>query len=73
MNSAKIVLNIPRDLPSSSYTLEVSAKDASKKVVFTNSTSLMYMEKGMSIYIQTDKAIYKPGQKGMNDNAHNIR
>uniref|UniRef100_A0A8C3K5J9 CD109 antigen n=1 Tax=Calidris pygmaea TaxID=425635 RepID=A0A8C3K5J9_9CHAR len=33
--------------------------------VFSNRTSLMYMSKSISVFIQTDKSMYKPGQDVM--------
>lgn len=32
---------------------------------FTNTTELEYVHKSYSVFIQTDKAIYKPGHKVM--------
>ena len=32
-------------------------------LIFVNSTSLQYVHKSYSVFIQTDKAVYKPGQK----------
>ena len=29
---------------------------------FTNTTALQYVQKSLSVFIQTDKAIYKPGE-----------
>ncbi|XP_045202749.2 CD109 antigen-like [Mercenaria mercenaria] len=62
MNS-NLVLNLPWDLQNSAYRLEVNAEDRDGMTLFKNSTDLNYMQKGMSVFIQTDKAIYKPGQK----------
>ena len=33
-------------------------------VEFSESRYIRFMEKGFTIYIQTDKAVYKPGQNG---------
>jgi len=33
-------------------------------LTFYNVSYLTFREKGMSIYVQMDKGIYKPGQKG---------
>ncbi|PKK33140.1 CD109 molecule, partial [Columba livia] len=33
--------------------------------IFSNRTSLMYMSKSISVFIQTDKSMYKPGQDVM--------
>ncbi|NXI47362.1 CD109 protein, partial [Galbula dea] len=35
---------------------------AGGQLVFSNRTSLMYMAKSISVFIQTDKSLYKPGQ-----------
>ncbi|KAL4229795.1 hypothetical protein ACF0H5_010186 [Mactra antiquata] len=45
------------------YNLEITATSMEDdSLLFKNSTSLRYMEKHISIFIQTDKAMYKPGQ-----------
>ncbi|KAJ9580500.1 hypothetical protein L9F63_024322, partial [Diploptera punctata] len=51
--------NIP-DLGPGSYNLTVRGIDG---LLFINSTTLDYVQKSYSIFIQTDKAMYKPGQK----------
>ncbi|KAL5008096.1 hypothetical protein ScPMuIL_013677 [Solemya velum] len=52
-------LQVPADLTSGDYTLSVVG---SRGLTFSNSTSITYESKSMSVFIQTDKAIYKPGQ-----------
>ncbi|KAL5016385.1 hypothetical protein ScPMuIL_005974 [Solemya velum] len=52
-------LQVPIDLTSGDYTLSVVG---SRGLTFSNSTSITYESKSMSVFIQTDKAIYKPGQ-----------
>ncbi|ESO03844.1 hypothetical protein HELRODRAFT_191784 [Helobdella robusta] len=60
-NVAKVLtLQIPNVLPDSSYTFFVSA---SQGVNFSNSSQLAVNRKVHSIFIQTDKVLYKPGQK----------
>lgn len=59
---------MPRNLQNAAHTLDVSAQDIDGALIFKNSTSLRYLEKGFSIFIQSDKAIYKPGQKGILSN-----
>ncbi|XP_071088378.1 CD109 antigen-like [Haliotis cracherodii] len=54
-----ITLKVPRNLKSGSYKLRVSGNGG---LAFKNETTLRYSGKGMSIFIQTDKAMYKPGQ-----------
>ena len=61
--SVKIDLQLPVDMPDDIYTLELSGYDGNTKT-FENTTSLQFMNKGFSIFIQTDKAMYKPGQNG---------
>ena len=43
------------------YTLSVNGTGGTN---FSETKYVRFMEKGFSIYIQTDKAVYKPGQKG---------
>ncbi|XP_052795598.1 CD109 antigen-like isoform X2 [Mya arenaria] len=58
---AKLVLSLPVSLPDGEYTMTLTGNSGDLEL-FRNSSSLQYMEKGFSIFIQTDKAIYKPGQ-----------
>ena len=53
---------IPINLVQSSYTLVVSGTGGG--VSFFNSTSVDVQTKSLSCFIQTDKATYKPGQRG---------
>lgn len=46
------------DISSGSYLLTVRGSGG---INFENSTELEYMHKSYSVFIQTDKAIYKPG------------
>lgn len=62
-SSFSMKLQIPSSLASAQYYLEVKGK-VGKEVLFENSTRLTYLNKGMSVFVQTDKAIYKPGQLG---------
>jgi CD109 antigen len=48
------------DLGQGTYNVSVSGTGG---VRFTNTTALEYVHKSLSVFIQTDKAIYKPGQK----------
>lgn len=57
-----VVLKVPDNLHSGSYEIEVTGSGG---LVFTNKTGLSYQSKGISIFIQTDKAMYKPGQTGI--------
>ncbi|XP_049951328.1 CD109 antigen-like isoform X5 [Schistocerca serialis cubense] len=50
------------DLGSGIYKLIVKGE---KGLVFENSTNVDYIHKSYSVFIQTDKAIYKPGHKVM--------
>lgn len=50
--------DIPNNLKSDSYTLET---EGLKGITFKNSTNLVYKARDPKVYIQTDKAIYKPG------------
>ncbi|KAL5016374.1 hypothetical protein ScPMuIL_005963 [Solemya velum] len=52
-------LKVPADLTSGGYTLSITGSGG---LIFTNSTSITYESKSMSVFIQTDKAMYKPGQ-----------
>ncbi|KAL5015784.1 hypothetical protein ScPMuIL_005373 [Solemya velum] len=52
-------LKVPDNLTSGDYTLSVTG---SRGLTFFNSTSITFESKSMSVLIQTDKAIYKPGQ-----------
>ncbi|XP_048243523.1 CD109 antigen-like isoform X6 [Haliotis rufescens] len=54
-----ITIKVPKDLKSGSYKLKVTGSGG---LTFSNETTLTYNHKSMSIFIQTDKAMYKPGQ-----------
>lgn len=58
---------IPHGVASSSfynyYQLSVNGTGGAD---FSELRYIRFMEKGFTIYIQTDKAIYKPGQNGKN-------
>ncbi|RMC13369.1 hypothetical protein DUI87_10904 [Hirundo rustica rustica] len=52
---------LPLNSPSGNYELLVEGR-ADGRRIFSNRTSLMYMPKSSSVFIQTDKSMYKPGQ-----------
>lgn len=52
---------VPDSLGLGSYSLAVHGTHGLK---FSNETDLYYQSKSVSIFIQTDKAMYKPGQTG---------
>ncbi|XP_067663894.1 CD109 antigen-like isoform X3 [Haliotis asinina] len=54
-----ITIKVPTDLGSGSYKLKVTGSGG---LTFSNETTLTFNHKSMSILIQTDKAMYKPGQ-----------
>ncbi|BFZ14930.1 hypothetical protein BsWGS_17968 [Bradybaena similaris] len=53
-----LTVKMPSDLTDGSYTLKI---DGSGGLTFTNSTNLAFSSKQTSVFVQTDKAIYKPG------------
>lgn len=55
---------MPDNLGPGAYKLKVQGTHGLK---FTNEADLDYEAKSVSIFIQTDKAIYKPGQKGISN------
>ncbi|XP_072711400.1 CD109 antigen [Ciconia boyciana] len=55
---------LPLNSASGNYELLVEGH-ADGRRIFSNRTSLMYMSKSISVFIQTDKAMYKPGQDVM--------
>uniref|UniRef100_A0A8U7NXK2 CD109 molecule n=1 Tax=Corvus moneduloides TaxID=1196302 RepID=A0A8U7NXK2_CORMO len=52
---------LPLNSASGNYELLVEGH-ADGRRIFSNRTSLMYMSKSSSVFIQTDKSMYKPGQ-----------
>ncbi|TRZ24746.1 hypothetical protein HGM15179_002448 [Zosterops borbonicus] len=52
---------LPLNSPSGNYELLVEGR-ADGQHIFSNRTSLMYTSKTTSVFIQTDKTVYKPGQ-----------
>lgn len=61
-SSKEIALQVPYGVASTTvtYTLSVNGTGGTN---FSETKYVRFMEKGFSIYIQTDKAVYKPGQK----------
>ncbi|KFP91429.1 CD109 antigen, partial [Apaloderma vittatum] len=55
---------LPLNSASGNYELLVEGH-ADGRRIFSNRTSLMYMAKSISVFIQTDKSMYKPGQDVM--------
>uniref|UniRef100_A0A8C0BPM9 CD109 antigen n=1 Tax=Buteo japonicus TaxID=224669 RepID=A0A8C0BPM9_9AVES len=56
--------SLPLNSASGNYELLVEGH-ADGRRIFSNRTSLMYMSKSISVFIQTDKSMYKPGQDVM--------
>ncbi|NWT63660.1 CD109 protein, partial [Prunella himalayana] len=56
-----LVLELPLNSASGNYELLVEGR-AGGRHIFSNRTSLMFMSKSTSVFIQTDKSMYKPGQ-----------
>ena len=54
-------IKIPDEVPENQYTLFVSGRDG---VEFNQNYSVSVSKKTLSLFIQTDKAMYKPGQTG---------
>ena len=52
---------LPRSLNSGGYELRVRGTGG---LTFTNKTRITFNSKAKSVLVQTDKAMYKPGQKG---------
>ncbi|KFP85866.1 CD109 antigen, partial [Acanthisitta chloris] len=52
---------LPLNSAAGNYELLVEGR-ADGRLVFSNRTSLMFMSKSISVFIQTDKSMYKPGQ-----------
>ena len=63
-------VQIPSHLEQSSYTLVVTGTGGLK---FSHSRSVNVKSKSLSIFIQTDKAVYKPGQTGEISECKQIR
>ncbi|XP_052637663.1 CD109 antigen isoform X2 [Harpia harpyja] len=55
---------LPLNSASGNYELLVEGH-ADGRRIFSNRTSLMYVSKSISVFIQTDKSVYKPGQDVM--------
>uniref|UniRef100_A0A8C0VKH5 CD109 molecule n=1 Tax=Cyanistes caeruleus TaxID=156563 RepID=A0A8C0VKH5_CYACU len=55
------LFKLPLNSASGNYELLVEGR-AGGQLIFSNRTSLMYVSKSTSVFIQTDKAMYKPGQ-----------
>ncbi|XP_029859871.1 CD109 antigen isoform X2 [Aquila chrysaetos chrysaetos] len=55
---------LPLNSASGNYELLVEGH-ADGRRIFSNRTSLMYVSKSISVFIQTDKSMYKPGQDVM--------
>lgn len=54
---------VPDSLHPGSYKLKVQG--TGHGLHFTNETDLAFESKSISVFIQTDKAMYKPGQTGI--------
>ncbi|KAK3579106.1 hypothetical protein CHS0354_022127 [Potamilus streckersoni] len=59
VEESRIDVMVPENLGSGKYEIHIEGKGG---VSFKNSRSISYEPKSASIFIQTDKAIYKPGQ-----------
>ena len=57
-----VLSQVPVELSQSSYTLIVEGTGTG--ISFYNQSTINVKRKTKSIFIQTDKAVYKPGQKG---------
>ncbi|OWK57705.1 CD109 antigen [Lonchura striata] len=55
------LFKLPLNSASGNYELLVEGR-ADGRLIFSNRTSLMYVSKSTSVFIQTDKSTYKPGQ-----------
>lgn len=61
-SSKEIALQVPYGVASTTVTYSLSV-NGTGGTNFSETKYVRFMEKGFSIYIQTDKAVYKPGQK----------
>uniref|UniRef100_A0A8C4QUS9 CD109 molecule n=1 Tax=Eptatretus burgeri TaxID=7764 RepID=A0A8C4QUS9_EPTBU len=53
---------LPLNSPSGHYQLNVMGVDDKGTTVFQNNTKISFNNRGLMTFVQTDKAIYKPGQ-----------
>lgn len=60
---------MPQEVTGTSCMLVVTGRGGQ---TFVNSSSIEIKTKTLSLFVQTDKAIYKPGQKGLPSVARNF-
>jgi len=59
----KLVLELPVNIPTDQYSLVINGYSGLNRI-FQDIAAIKYLDKGFSIFIQTDKPMYKAGQKG---------
>ncbi|KAJ8297468.1 hypothetical protein KUTeg_023999 [Tegillarca granosa] len=57
-----LAVQVPDAIPSGTYKIAVHGTNG---LTFSNETDLHFEHKSVSIFVQTDKAMYKPGQTGV--------
>lgn len=57
-----MMLNVPPQALEGIYKLKIEGRTDTDEVVFSNETMLEFSQRSITIYVQTDKPIYKQGQ-----------
>lgn len=57
-----MMLRVPPQAPDGSYKLKIEGRTDTDEVVFSNETSLQFSQRSITIFVQTDKPIYRQGQ-----------
>lgn len=57
-----MMLRVPPQVSEGSYKLKIEGRTETDEVIFSNETTLEFFQRSITIFVQTDKPIYKQGQ-----------